>query len=101
VRLVADGSSSDEVSSGTLYLTLDDIISALGGLPPASNHAAVLAVDDVKRLLKRVGTYAEIVAILSTRTTRSETLLPGSFVTLESTDEALVACASSAMHRSP
>jgi nitrogen fixation NifU-like protein len=37
-------------------LTPDDIISALGGLPPASNHAAVLAVDALKRLLKRVGT---------------------------------------------
>ena len=33
-------------------LTPDDVISGLGGLPPASRHAAVLAVDVLKRLLE-------------------------------------------------
>ena len=37
-------------------LTPDDIICALEGLPPASNHAAALAVDALKRLLEKVAT---------------------------------------------
>lgn len=32
-------------------LTAEEIITALGGLPPASKHAAVLAIDALKRLL--------------------------------------------------
>ena len=35
-------------------LTPDDIISGLDGLPPASRHAAVLAVDALKRLLEQI-----------------------------------------------
>jgi nitrogen fixation protein NifU and related proteins len=35
-------------------LTPDEIISGLGGLPPASRHAAVLAVDALKRLLDQI-----------------------------------------------
>jgi nitrogen fixation NifU-like protein len=35
-------------------LTPDDIISGLGGLPPASRHAAVLAVDALKLLLEQI-----------------------------------------------
>ena len=35
-------------------LTSDEMISGLGGLPPASHHAAVLAVDALKRLLHQV-----------------------------------------------
>ena len=35
-------------------LTPDEIISGLGGLPPASRHAAVLAVDALKRLLEQI-----------------------------------------------
>ena len=32
-------------------LTAEEVISGLGGLPPASRHAAVLAIDALKRLL--------------------------------------------------
>jgi nitrogen fixation NifU-like protein len=35
-------------------LTPDEITSGLGGLPPASRHAAVLAVDALKRLLEQI-----------------------------------------------
>ncbi len=35
-------------------LTPDEIISGLDGLPPASRHAALLAVDALKRLLEQV-----------------------------------------------
>jgi nitrogen fixation NifU-like protein len=35
-------------------LTPDEVTSGLGGLPPASRHAAVLAVDVLKRLLKQI-----------------------------------------------
>jgi len=35
-------------------LAPDEIISALGGLPPASNHAAVLAIDALQRLLEHI-----------------------------------------------
>ena len=35
-------------------LTPDQVISALEGLPPASHHAAVLAVDALQRLLRKV-----------------------------------------------
>ena len=35
-------------------LTPDDVASGLDGLPPASNHAAVLAIDALKRLLEQV-----------------------------------------------
>lgn len=35
-------------------LTPDEVVSGLGGLPPASNHAAVLAVDALKRLLGQI-----------------------------------------------
>jgi nitrogen fixation NifU-like protein len=35
-------------------LTPDDVISGLDGLPPASRHAAVLAIDALKRLLAAV-----------------------------------------------
>jgi nitrogen fixation NifU-like protein len=35
-------------------LTPDEIISGLDGLPPASRHAAVLAIDALKRLLEQV-----------------------------------------------
>lgn len=34
-------------------LSPDDIIAALGGLPPASGHAATLAVDALKLLIAR------------------------------------------------
>jgi len=35
-------------------LTPDEVISGLDGLPPASTHAAVLAVDALKRLLEQI-----------------------------------------------
>jgi nitrogen fixation NifU-like protein len=35
-------------------LTPDEIIVGLDGLPPASKHAAILAVDALKRLLKSI-----------------------------------------------
>ena len=35
-------------------LTADEVISGLDGLPPASRHAAVLAVDALKRLLEQI-----------------------------------------------
>lgn len=35
-------------------LTPDQVNSAMGGLPPASRHAAVLAVDALKRLLEKI-----------------------------------------------
>ncbi|MFZ0960180.1 MAG: iron-sulfur cluster assembly scaffold protein [Terriglobia bacterium] len=37
-------------------LTPDQIATGLGGLPPASRHAAVLAVDALKRLLEQIRT---------------------------------------------
>jgi nitrogen fixation NifU-like protein len=37
-------------------LTPDQIETGLGGLPPASRHAAVLAVDALKRLLEQIRT---------------------------------------------
>jgi len=36
-------------------LTPEEVITGLGGLPPASRHAALLAVDALKRLLKHIG----------------------------------------------
>jgi nitrogen fixation NifU-like protein len=39
-------------------LTPDDVTSGLGGLPPASRHAAVLAVDALKRLLEQISRSA-------------------------------------------
>lgn len=41
-------------------LTPDDVIAGLGGLPPASSHAAVLAIDALKRLLEQVRSQAPI-----------------------------------------
>jgi nitrogen fixation protein NifU and related proteins len=35
-------------------LTPDEIEAGLGGLPPASRHAAVLAVDALKRLVEKI-----------------------------------------------
>jgi nitrogen fixation NifU-like protein len=35
-------------------LTPDDVIKGLDGLPPASRHAAILAVDTLKRVLKGI-----------------------------------------------
>jgi nitrogen fixation NifU-like protein len=35
-------------------LTPDDVIAGLGGLPPASRHAAALAVGTLKRLLDQI-----------------------------------------------
>ncbi len=35
-------------------LTADEVMAGLGGLPPASRHAAVLAVDALKRLLAQI-----------------------------------------------
>lgn len=35
-------------------LTPDKVEAGLGGLPPASRHAAVLAVDALKQLLERI-----------------------------------------------
>jgi len=35
-------------------LTADEVIAGLDGLPPASNHAAMLAIDALKRLLDRL-----------------------------------------------
>jgi nitrogen fixation protein NifU and related proteins len=35
-------------------LTPDDIVSGLDGLPPASHHAAILAVDALKRLVEQI-----------------------------------------------
>jgi len=35
-------------------LSPDEITAGLGGLPPASRHAAVLAVDALKRLLEQI-----------------------------------------------
>jgi nitrogen fixation NifU-like protein len=32
----------------------DEVIAGLGGLPPASRHAAILAVDALRRLLEQV-----------------------------------------------
>jgi nitrogen fixation protein NifU and related proteins len=42
--------SFDEISA----MTADDVILGLGGLPPASRHAAVLAVDTLQRLLAQI-----------------------------------------------
>jgi nitrogen fixation NifU-like protein len=42
--------SLDELSA----LTPDEVINGVDGLPPASNHAAALAVDTLKRLLEHV-----------------------------------------------
>ena len=42
--------SIEEVSA----LTAGDIISGLGGMPPASSHAATLAIDALKLLLEQV-----------------------------------------------
>lgn len=42
--------SPDELSA----LTPDDVIAGLDGLPPASSHAAVLAIDALKRLLAQI-----------------------------------------------
>jgi nitrogen fixation protein NifU and related proteins len=36
-------------------VTLDDVIAGLDGLPPASRHAGVLAIDALKALLEKVG----------------------------------------------
>jgi nitrogen fixation protein NifU and related proteins len=36
-------------------LTPDEIISGLCGMPPASRHAAVLAIDALRTLLKQIG----------------------------------------------
>ena len=35
-------------------LTPDEVTSGMGGLPPASRHAAVLAVDALNRLLEQI-----------------------------------------------
>jgi nitrogen fixation protein NifU and related proteins len=35
-------------------LTADDVTSGLAGLPPASRHAALLAIDALKRLLDQI-----------------------------------------------
>jgi len=35
-------------------LTPDEVAAGLGGLPAASRHAAVLAVDTLKRLLQQI-----------------------------------------------
>ena len=35
-------------------LTPNDVASGLGGLPPASHHAAMLAVDALQRLLEQI-----------------------------------------------
>jgi nitrogen fixation NifU-like protein len=40
----------DQLSS----LTPTDVAAGLGGLPPASHHAAILAVDALKRLLEQI-----------------------------------------------
>jgi len=40
----------DELSA----LTPGDVAAGLGGLPPASHHAAALAVDALQRLLKQI-----------------------------------------------
>jgi len=42
--------SLEEVSA----FTPDEVTSGIGGLPPASRHAAVLAVDALKRLLEQI-----------------------------------------------
>jgi nitrogen fixation NifU-like protein len=42
--------SAEELSS----LTADEVIAGLDGLPPASSHAAVLAVDALKSLLHKL-----------------------------------------------
>ena len=44
------GKSLDEVA----VLTPDQIEAGLGGLPPASKHAAILASDSLKRLLDKL-----------------------------------------------
>ncbi len=44
------GKSAAELSA----LTPGEIEAGLGGLPPASRHAAVLAVDALKRLLEQI-----------------------------------------------
>lgn len=41
-------------------LTPEDIIAALDGVPPASRHAAALAVDALKLLLKRIRNQADL-----------------------------------------
>ena len=46
-------------------LTPDDVTSGLGGLPPASRHAAHLTVETLKRLLAEITTTAQ--ADLSSR----------------------------------
>ena len=39
-------------------LTADDVIVGLDGLPPASNHAATLAIEALKRLLEQICSQA-------------------------------------------
>jgi nitrogen fixation NifU-like protein len=39
---------------GLSTLTADEVASGLGGLPSASRHAAVLAVEVLKRLLEQI-----------------------------------------------
>jgi nitrogen fixation NifU-like protein len=59
VPSVASGSWLTEAilsrSVEELYaLTADDVIAGLDGLPPASRHAAALAIDVLKRLLEQI-----------------------------------------------
>ena len=59
VPAVACGSWLTETILGRLIeelvaLTPDEIRAALGDLPPASHHAAVLAADALKRLLEQI-----------------------------------------------
>jgi len=46
--------SLDQLSA----LTPDEIISGLDGIPPASNHAAALAIDALRRLLEQIARLA-------------------------------------------
>ena len=42
--------SLDQLSA----LTLDEVASGVGGLPPASRHAAALAIDVLRRLIAKI-----------------------------------------------
>lgn len=59
VAAIACGSVLTELLTGkslnhALQLTREDIASALGGLPPASTHAAQLAVETISKALQNV-----------------------------------------------
>lgn len=61
VSAMACGSAITELAAGKTFaegasLNSDDVVRAVGGLPPASGHAAQLAIDALKALLRETST---------------------------------------------